>query len=48
MLIGIAAETDPRETRVAARPETVKKFIALGSGGRGPERRRARRWRDRR
>ena len=31
MLIGVAAETDPRETRVAATPETVKKFIALGA-----------------
>ena len=31
MLIGVAAETDPAETRVAASPETVKKFIALGA-----------------
>jgi H+-translocating NAD(P) transhydrogenase subunit alpha len=31
MLIGIVAETDPRETRVAATPETLKKFIALGA-----------------
>ena len=31
MLIGIAAETDPRETRVAASAETVKKFVALGA-----------------
>ena len=31
MLIGIVAETDPRETRVAASPETVKKFAALGA-----------------
>jgi NAD(P) transhydrogenase subunit alpha len=31
MLIGVVAETDPRETRVAASPETVKKFIALGA-----------------
>jgi len=31
MLIGIAAETDPHETRVAASPDTVKKFIALGA-----------------
>ncbi len=31
MLIGVAAETDPAETRVAATPETVKKFIALGA-----------------
>lgn len=31
MLIGVAAESDPRETRVAATPETVKKFIALGA-----------------
>ena len=31
MLIGVVAETDPRETRVAATAETVKKFIALGA-----------------
>jgi H+-translocating NAD(P) transhydrogenase subunit alpha len=31
MLIGVAAETDPAETRVAATPETVKKFIGLGA-----------------
>src|SRR5271170_5752268 len=31
MLIGVVAETDPRETRVAASPETVKKFIGLGA-----------------
>ena len=31
MLIGVAAETDPVETRVAATAETVKKFIALGA-----------------
>jgi H+-translocating NAD(P) transhydrogenase subunit alpha len=31
MLIGVAAEKDPQETRVAASPETVKKFIALGA-----------------
>jgi H+-translocating NAD(P) transhydrogenase subunit alpha len=31
MLIGAAAETDPDETRVAATPETVKKFILLGA-----------------
>jgi NAD(P) transhydrogenase subunit alpha len=31
MLIGVAAETDPAETRVAASPETVKKYIALGT-----------------
>ncbi len=31
MLIGVVAETDPRETRVAASAETVKKFIALGA-----------------
>ena len=30
MLIGVAAETDQGETRVAASPETVKKFAALG------------------
>jgi H+-translocating NAD(P) transhydrogenase subunit alpha len=31
MLIAIAAETDAAEPRVAASPETVKKFIALGA-----------------
>src|SRR5208337_5408788 len=31
MLIGVGAETDPAETRVAATPETVKKFIGLGA-----------------
>ena len=31
MLIGVAAETDPAETRVAASPETAKKFIGLGA-----------------
>ena len=31
MLIGVPAETDPPETRVAATPETVKKFVALGA-----------------
>ena len=31
MLIGIVAETDPLETRVAASAETVKKFVALGA-----------------
>jgi NAD(P) transhydrogenase subunit alpha len=31
MLIGVPAETDPGETRVAASPETVKKFAALGA-----------------
>ncbi len=31
MLIGVVAETDPAETRVAATPETVKKFIGLGA-----------------
>ena len=31
MLIGLAAESDPAETRVAATPETVKKFIGLGA-----------------
>src|SRR5271165_3056259 len=31
MLIGVAAETDPAETRVAASAETVKKFAALGA-----------------
>ena len=31
MRIAVAAETDPSEPRVAASPETVKKFIALGA-----------------
>src|SRR5579863_7655144 len=31
MLIGVPAETDPAETRVAASPETVKKFVGLGA-----------------
>jgi H+-translocating NAD(P) transhydrogenase subunit alpha len=31
MLIGVVAEVDPSETRVAATPETVKKFIGLGA-----------------
>jgi H+-translocating NAD(P) transhydrogenase subunit alpha len=31
MLIGAPAETDPAETRVAASPETVKKFVGLGA-----------------
>jgi len=31
MLIGVVAETDPAETRVAATPETVKKFVGLGA-----------------
>jgi NAD(P) transhydrogenase subunit alpha len=31
MKIAIAAETDPGEPRVAATPETVKKFIGLGA-----------------
>jgi H+-translocating NAD(P) transhydrogenase subunit alpha len=31
MRIGVVAETDPSETRVAASPETVKRFIALGA-----------------
>ena len=31
MLIGIVAEKYPLEKRVAASPETVKKFIALGA-----------------
>jgi NAD(P) transhydrogenase subunit alpha len=31
MLIGVVAERDPAETRVAATPETVRKFIALGA-----------------
>ncbi len=31
MRIGVAKETEARETRVAATPETVKKFIALGA-----------------
>jgi H+-translocating NAD(P) transhydrogenase subunit alpha len=31
MLIGVVAEVDPSETRVAATPETIKKFIGLGA-----------------
>ena len=31
MLIGVVAESDPHETRVAASAETVKKFIGLGA-----------------
>ena len=31
MLIGVVAETEPHETRVAASAETVKKFLALGA-----------------
>jgi NAD(P) transhydrogenase subunit alpha len=31
MLIAAPTETDPWETRVAATPETVKKFVALGA-----------------
>jgi len=31
MLIGVVAETEPHETRVAASAETVKKFVALGA-----------------
>jgi NAD(P) transhydrogenase subunit alpha len=31
MRIGVSKETEARETRVAATPETVKKFIALGA-----------------
>ncbi len=31
MLIAIPAETDPAEGRVAATPETVKKFVGLGA-----------------
>jgi NAD(P) transhydrogenase subunit alpha len=31
MLIGVPAETDPAETRIAATPETVKKFVGLGA-----------------
>ena len=31
MLIGVVAETDPAETRVAATPETVKKLIGIGA-----------------
>jgi H+-translocating NAD(P) transhydrogenase subunit alpha len=30
MRIAVLAETDPHETRVAATPETVKKFVSLG------------------
>ena len=42
MKIAVLKETRRGETRVAAIPETVKKFIALGADGRG----RARRGRD--
>ena len=31
MRIAIPAETDPGESRVAATPETAKKFIGLGA-----------------
>jgi H+-translocating NAD(P) transhydrogenase subunit alpha len=31
MIIAIPAETDPAEARVAATPETVKKFVGLGA-----------------
>src|SRR5271154_325245 len=31
MLIAAPAETDPDEMRVAATPETVKKFVGLGA-----------------
>ena len=31
MLIGVVAETDPLETRVAASAETVKQFVGLGA-----------------
>jgi H+-translocating NAD(P) transhydrogenase subunit alpha len=31
MLIGVPAETEPAETRVAATPETVKRFVGLGA-----------------
>ena len=31
MLIGVPTETDLAETRVAATPETVKKFVGLGA-----------------
>jgi NAD(P) transhydrogenase subunit alpha len=31
MRIGVAKETEARETRVAATPETVKKFVSLGA-----------------
>ena len=31
MRIGVAKETEARETRVAATPETVKKFVGLGA-----------------
>src|SRR5271170_3663204 len=31
MLVGVLAEADPSETRVAATPETVKRLIALGA-----------------
>jgi H+-translocating NAD(P) transhydrogenase subunit alpha len=31
MLIGVVAESDPHETRVAASAETIRKFVALGA-----------------
>ncbi|MGB6921547.1 MAG: NAD(P)(+) transhydrogenase (Re/Si-specific) subunit alpha, partial [Methylovirgula sp.] len=31
MRIAVPAETDPTEARVAATPETVKKFVGLGA-----------------
>ncbi|HEX3493861.1 MAG TPA: NAD(P)(+) transhydrogenase (Re/Si-specific) subunit alpha, partial [Methylocella sp.] len=31
MLIAIPAENDPAESRVAATPETVRKFVGLGA-----------------
>jgi NAD(P) transhydrogenase subunit alpha len=31
MKIAVAAESDPQEPRVAATPETVKKFVSFGA-----------------
>jgi H+-translocating NAD(P) transhydrogenase subunit alpha len=31
MRIAVLSETDPAETRVAATPETVKKYLGLGA-----------------
>ena len=40
-VIGVVKETDARETRVAATPETVKKFIGAGRRSRWSPRARA-------
>ena len=42
MKIAVPTETDRTETRVAATPETVKKFVGLGADGGRPGRRRRR------